>query len=181
MGWEFAALWLDDPDVQWHWVWRRVADDNGSLLEQSPPFRDLDTCISDAKQHGFDLDDCVLYDPHKPNGGLTPDQLTWVGYAAILSPGQTIWEEFDFEPGNYLVVSYVFGRVVIHAATGRWLQRLLLAEKNRSETVALFLGALFWSVVLALPYVWPLLVAGLVVASLGLALTARSRVGWKRA
>lgn len=41
-------------------------------------------------------------------GGLTPDQMTWVGYAAILSPGQTVWEEFDFAPGNYLVVSYVF-------------------------------------------------------------------------
>ena len=80
-----------------------------------------------------------------------------------------------------LVLSYVFGRVVIHAATGRWLQRLLLAEKNRSETVALFLGALFWSAALALPYVWPLLVAGLVVTSLGLALTARRRAGWKRA
>lgn len=40
--------------------------------------------------------------------GLTFGQLTWVGYAAILSPGQTVWEEFDFAPGNYLVVSYVF-------------------------------------------------------------------------
>ena len=40
-------------------------------------------------------------------GGPTFDQLTWVGYAAILSPGQTIWEEFDFEPGNYLAVSYI--------------------------------------------------------------------------
>ncbi|HYP51981.1 MAG TPA: hypothetical protein VEQ42_00485, partial [Pyrinomonadaceae bacterium] len=79
------------------------------------------------------------------------------------------------------VMSYLFGRVVIHAATGRWLQRLLLAEKNRSEAVALFLGALFWSVALALPYVWPFLVAGLVVTSLGLALTARYRVNWKRA
>ncbi|HEV2762881.1 MAG TPA: hypothetical protein VGV38_07800, partial [Pyrinomonadaceae bacterium] len=80
-----------------------------------------------------------------------------------------------------LLMSYVFGRVVIHAATGRWLQRLLLPEKNRSETVALFLGALFWSAALALPYVWPLLVAGLVVTSLGLALSARRRAGWKRA
>lgn len=40
-------------------------------------------------------------------GGLTFDQFTWVGYAAILSPGRTIWEEFTFEPGNYLVASYV--------------------------------------------------------------------------
>lgn len=40
-------------------------------------------------------------------GGPTLDQLTWVGYPAILPSGQTIWEEFDFEPGNYLAVSYV--------------------------------------------------------------------------
>ncbi|MDQ3686015.1 MAG: polymer-forming cytoskeletal protein [Acidobacteriota bacterium] len=80
-----------------------------------------------------------------------------------------------------LLVSYVFGRVVIHAATGRWLQRQLLSEERRSESVALLLGAGFWAVMLTLPYVWPLLVAGLVVASLGLSLTARYRIGWKRA
>ena len=80
-----------------------------------------------------------------------------------------------------VVVSYLFGRVVIHAATGRWLQRVLLREESRSESVALLLGATFWAVVLALPYVWPLAVAGLVVTSLGLALTARYQVNWKRA
>jgi cytoskeletal protein CcmA (bactofilin family) len=80
-----------------------------------------------------------------------------------------------------LVVSYLFGRVVIHAVTGRWLQRVLLPEARRSETVALLLGAAFWAVVLALPFVWPLVVCGLVVVSLGLALTAPYRLGWKRA
>jgi hypothetical protein len=80
-----------------------------------------------------------------------------------------------------LLLSYLFGRVVIHAATGRWLQRLLLSEEKRSESVALLLGAAFWAVVLALPYVWPLLVTGLVIVSLGLSLTARYRLNWKRA
>jgi hypothetical protein len=78
-----------------------------------------------------------------------------------------------------VLVSYLFGRVVIHAATGRWLQRLLLPENRRSESVALLLGAAFWALVLALPYVWPFLVIGLVVLSLGLALTARYRLGWR--
>ena len=78
-----------------------------------------------------------------------------------------------------VLLSYLFGRVVIHAATGRWLQRLLLCESRRSESVALLLGAAFWAVVLALPYVWPFLVIGLVVLSLGLALTARYRLGWR--
>ena len=80
-----------------------------------------------------------------------------------------------------ILLSYLFGRVVIHAATGRWLQRLLLPENRRSESVALLLGAAFWALVLALPYVWPFLVFGLVVLSLGLALTARYRLGWRRA
>jgi hypothetical protein len=78
-----------------------------------------------------------------------------------------------------LVVAYLFGRVAIHAATGRWLQRLLLDERNRSESVALLLGALFWALVLSLPYLWALAAAALVVTSLGLALTARYRLGWK--
>jgi len=79
-----------------------------------------------------------------------------------------------------LLLSYLFGRVVIHAATGRWLQRVLLPENRRSESVALLLGAAFWALALALPFVWPLLVFGLVVTSLGLALTARYRLGWIR-
>jgi hypothetical protein len=79
-----------------------------------------------------------------------------------------------------LVVAYLFGRVAIHAATGRWLQRLLLLdERSRSESVALLLGALFWALVLSLPYLWALAAAALVVTSLGLALTARYRLGWK--
>jgi quinolinate synthase len=38
---------------------------------------------------GFDLDDCVLYDPHKPNGGLTDEQLInarmilWRGHCSV--------------------------------------------------------------------------------------------------
>jgi hypothetical protein len=78
-----------------------------------------------------------------------------------------------------LVVAYLFGRVAIHAATGRWLQRLLLHERSRSESVALLLGALCWGFILSLPYVWALAAAGLVVTSLGLALTARYRLSWK--
>jgi hypothetical protein len=79
-----------------------------------------------------------------------------------------------------LIVAYLFGRVVIHAATGRWLQRRFLPEGKRSESVALLLGAGVWAIILSLPYVWPVVVAGLLVTSLGLALTARSRLGWKR-
>ncbi|MDB5923546.1 MAG: hypothetical protein JWN13_2482 [Betaproteobacteria bacterium] len=58
MGWEFAALWVDDPDSAWHWVWRRVADDSGGVIQESHPFQDLALCVADAKEHGFDEDGC---------------------------------------------------------------------------------------------------------------------------
>jgi len=77
-----------------------------------------------------------------------------------------------------LLAAYLFGRTVIHATTGRWLQRFFKTGK-RSESVALLLGALFWGALLSLPYVWVLVVAGLLVASLGLLLTARHRSAWK--
>lgn len=79
-----------------------------------------------------------------------------------------------------LLLAYLFGRVAIQAATGQWLQRALLPEKYRSESVALLAGTVFWAVLLSLPYIWPFVGAGLLVASLGLALTARYRIGWKR-
>lgn len=79
-----------------------------------------------------------------------------------------------------ILLAWLFGRVVIYAATGRWLQRKLWKNGNNSEAVALLLGTTFWIFLSSLPYVWPLVVAVVFVMSLGLALTARYRVGWKR-
>ncbi len=79
-----------------------------------------------------------------------------------------------------VLMAYLFGRVAIHAATGRWLQRKFLPEGKRSESVALLMGAGFWTLVLSLPYIWPLVVTGLMVTSLGLTLTARYRLAWKQ-
>lgn len=53
MGWEFAALWTDDT-TPWQWVWRRVADDSGKVIEESGAFQDLTACLDDARKHGFD-------------------------------------------------------------------------------------------------------------------------------
>ncbi len=78
-----------------------------------------------------------------------------------------------------LLIAGLFGRVMIYAATGRWLQRVLKQRKN-SEALALLLGTTVWIILSSLPYVWPFVVAVVWVLSLGLALTARYRVGWKR-
>jgi hypothetical protein len=77
-----------------------------------------------------------------------------------------------------LLVSGVFGRVILYAATGRWLQRKYLAIAKNSETVALLLGTSFWVVLTSLPYVWPFIAIFMLIISFGLALTVRYRVGW---
>jgi len=78
-----------------------------------------------------------------------------------------------------LLVASVFGRVILYAATGRWLQRKYLTMGKNSEAVALLLGTSFWVLLTSLPYVWPLLAMSILIISFGLALTARYRVGWK--
>src|SRR5262245_52773509 len=79
-----------------------------------------------------------------------------------------------------LVLAGLFGRVILYAATGRWLQRKYVAIGRHSEAVALLLGTVFWVILTSLPYVWPFIVSFILVISIGLALTARYRVGWQR-
>jgi hypothetical protein len=79
-----------------------------------------------------------------------------------------------------LLISFLFGRVIICGATGRWLQRKYIPLGKNSESVALLMGTVFWIILLSLPYVWPFIVAVLLVTSLGLALTARYDLGWNR-
>ncbi len=79
------------------------------------------------------------------------------------------------------LVAGLFGRVILYAATGRWLQRKYVTVGKNSETVALLLGTSFWVLLTSLPYVWPFMVAFILIISFGLALTARYRVGWRTA
>jgi hypothetical protein len=78
-----------------------------------------------------------------------------------------------------VLVSSLFGRVAIFAATGNWLRRRFL-PRVKSDSIALLMGVLFWVALESLPYVWPFVMAGLIVVSLGLALTARYRISWKK-
>src|ERR1044072_904083 len=78
-----------------------------------------------------------------------------------------------------IIVATLFGRVVISATTGRWLQRRFFPNLQ-SESVTLLMGVTFWVIMASLPCVWPMVVAGLLVTSLGLALTARYRLSWKK-
>ena len=78
-----------------------------------------------------------------------------------------------------VLVSSLFGRVVIFAATVNWLRRRFF-PRIQSDSVALLLGVVFWVALESLPYVWPFVIAGLIAVSLGLALTARYRMSWKK-
>ncbi len=78
-----------------------------------------------------------------------------------------------------VLVSSLFGRVVIFAATGVWLRRRFFPG-IQSDSVALLLGVVFWVTLESLPYVWPFVIAGLIAVSLGLALTARYRISWRK-
>lgn len=76
------------------------------------------------------------------------------------------------------IVAGLFGRVILYAATGRWLQRKYVPVGRNSEAVALLLGTSFWVLLTSLPYVWPFMAAFILIISFGLALTARYRVNW---
>ena len=76
------------------------------------------------------------------------------------------------------IVAGLFGRVILYAATGRWLQQKYVPAGKNSEAVALLLGTSFWVLLTSLPYVWPFMAAFILIISFGLALTARYRVGW---
>jgi hypothetical protein len=79
-----------------------------------------------------------------------------------------------------IVISSLFGRAVVFAATGHWLQRHLPILHSQPETLKLLLGVAVWIVLCSLPYVWPVMVIGLFIMSLGLTLTARYRLSWSK-
>jgi hypothetical protein len=77
-----------------------------------------------------------------------------------------------------LLLAYVFGRVALQVSVGKLIQRRLLPERKRSETVAILLGATVWALILSIPYFWTLAIIGVFSAGIGLVLTARSKGAW---
>ncbi|MEP6818960.1 MAG: polymer-forming cytoskeletal protein [bacterium] len=122
---------------------------------------------------------------------LTSLRVAIIGFlgAVVVGPGALLALRYLPTPVSVLVgllalllilIAGLFGRVMIYGATGRWLQQIVVKRNKNSEAVALLLGTTFWITLSSLPYVWPFVVTVVWVMSLGLALTARYRVGWKR-
>jgi hypothetical protein len=80
-----------------------------------------------------------------------------------------------------LMLAYVFGRVAMQVSIGKVLQKQFVADKNQSETLAIFIGVFVWTVLLSIPYVWTFALIALFAAGVGLVFTARSPNVWKKA
>lgn len=78
-----------------------------------------------------------------------------------------------------LMLAYGFGRVALQVSVGKLLQKRFFNGFARSESVAILIGVLVWTLILSVPYIWTLAVVILFSAGIGLVLTARSGNGWR--
>ena len=78
-----------------------------------------------------------------------------------------------------LFLAYVFGRVALQVSTGKMLQKYLLPENKHSETLAILLGVVAWTIILSLPYVWTFALLLLFSVSIGLVFTAKAKTNWQ--
>jgi hypothetical protein len=79
-----------------------------------------------------------------------------------------------------LLLAYVFGRVALQVSAGKFILKRFWGDPKYSESIALFIGALFWTALLSLPYLWIFALLVLFVASLGIVLTSRSPNNWQK-
>ncbi len=78
-----------------------------------------------------------------------------------------------------LTLGYVFGRVTLQVSVGKLIQKHLFPENNRSETLAILAGVIFWTVLLSVPYVWVFALFVVFVVGIGLILTGRPSNRWQ--
>ncbi len=77
-----------------------------------------------------------------------------------------------------IMLAYIFGRVALNVSVGKVLQKYFLGEKNSSETLAILIGVVTWTLVLSIPYIWTIALFILFSTGVGLVLTARSQPKW---
>ncbi|MCW5961686.1 MAG: hypothetical protein KIS76_16095 [Pyrinomonadaceae bacterium] len=73
-----------------------------------------------------------------------------------------------------LGLSFVYGRVALQVSVGKILQKRFLSEEHQSETFAILIGVLFWTILLTVPYLWIGALSVLISVSVGLVVTSRS-------
>lgn len=78
-----------------------------------------------------------------------------------------------------LFLSYTFGKIALQVSTGKLIQKYLLSEANRSETLATLFGVIVWTTLLSLPYVWLIALFSVFTFGIGLILTGRTSPKWQ--
>ena len=78
-----------------------------------------------------------------------------------------------------LFLSYTFGKVALQVSTGKLIQKYLLSEANRSETLATLFGVFVWTALLSLPYVWLIALFCVFTFGVGLILTGGTPPKWQ--
>ena len=78
-----------------------------------------------------------------------------------------------------LLLGYLFGRVALQVSAGKLIQKYFLSENNRSETLAILLGVLLWTLLLSLPYLWVVALFLVFAVGIGLVLTGRAVPKWQ--
>jgi len=73
-----------------------------------------------------------------------------------------------------LVVSYMFGRVTLQLIIGKWVQKKILPEQYRSETIASLIGILIVTSLLSIPYLWALVVMVIWCFSMGIFILSKN-------
>ncbi len=121
---------------------------------------------------------------------LSSTKVIAIGFFAFLATTVCLIGSFSVLP-NYisavfgmmaflmLLLAYVFGRVTLNVSFGKLIQKHLLSEKNQSETLAIFIGVVVWTLLLSIPYLWTFALLALFSAGIGLVLTARTPHAWK--
>jgi len=78
-----------------------------------------------------------------------------------------------------LLLGYLFGRVALQVSAGKLIQKYFLSENNRSETLAILMGVLLWTLLLSLPYLWVIALFLVFAVGIGLVLTGRAVPKWQ--
>ena len=123
---------------------------------------------------------------------LSTSKIIAIGFFSFVGTTVSVMACLNFLP-NYinaivvfmvfllLVLAYVFGRVALQLVIGKQLQKQFLPESKQSETLAILIGVIVWTIFLSVPYLWVFALLTLISASIGLVLTARSTVDWQKA
>jgi hypothetical protein len=101
----------------------------------------------------------------------------WVTSVATL-PGY-LWGTLTVMSIILLLLSYTFGKVALQVSTGKMIQKYLLSEANRSETLATLFGVIVWTALLSLPYIWLIALFSVFTFGVGLILTGRTAPKWQ--